>query len=202
MICKTPSTRQQITYNEQIILSFWASKNQPLETKAVTKQNPCKVVIAKTTSQRFQTTTDSTEKKKKKMAKNIFLPTSEFGRSKMFLFWLNTKSSCLDRLQLSGRWLQHILPNCGYLIWLDELEVSRWGGKGLACIPLTSPPPPAHWRLPASSPRPARLTAELSGTMFQMFSVKQQTVTCGKKKDILVLMQWKNILRMLILPLV
>lgn len=74
----------------------------PKQANVVTERNLCKAVIAKMAPWHFQATADWRERKK--MAKNIFLPTSEFGKSKMFLFWLNTSSSGLDCLQSSWGW--------------------------------------------------------------------------------------------------
>ena len=86
MVSKIPShpNRQHVWWSHD---SCWTSKSQS-EAKVVTKQSPRKAVIATVVPQYFQTITDLREKT---MPNNIFLPTSEFGRPKMYVFWLNIR---------------------------------------------------------------------------------------------------------------
>lgn len=102
----------------------------PKQANVVTERNLCKAVIAKMAPWHFQATADWRERKK--MAKNIFLPTSEFGRSKMFLFWLNTSSTGFDCLQSSWGWFNPFYQ-------MAVLNLLRWAmgsqesGKVLPC---------------------------------------------------------------------
>ena len=89
----------------------------------------------------------------------------------MCLFWLNTKSSCLDCLQSSWGWLKRTLPNYGYLIWWDEVGVARWGWKGFALpvfISLTLPPPSpiTCFQPPHSTAVTAKLSADHVSDVF------------------------------------
>lgn len=156
---------------------FLSKQKSALETKVVTKQNPCKAVIAKTTSQRFQTTTDSMEEKK--MAKNIFLPTSEFGKPKSLLFQRSKVTLGSPAV------ISRVASTYFTKLWgLNPVRWVRGNQMGMERAGLhSSNVAPSFCPLALSSllqVTSKTVTAELSAASFQMFSVEQQTVAWDK----------------------